>query len=409
MPELFYRKASVHFIINQLDEARVALDTALTLHPDFAPGLCLLSEIQQAFGKLEDSIATIRRATAINPDLPYLYTTLGKAKTFTKGDPELEKLLELQQSTDRFGRTEKIALNYALFKAYEDIGEDEKAFDALKTGSDLKRATIPYHEDANRLSLDEMRRVFTKDYIDSFAGKGYESDLPVFIVGMPRSGTTLTEQIISSHPDIYGAGELMDLTAAEMAVDGELNHDTARILGETYVSRIRKLDKSGTALHISDKMPGNFMRLGLIAAALPNAKIIHCRRDPIDTCLSCYKQLFARGQYWSYDLEELGHFYQYYLAVMDHWRAVLPGRFYEISYEETVMDFENQARKLVDYVGVKWNDACLEPHKQKRAVLTASKTQVIKPVYQSSVASWRRYEKQLQPLIRIVAPELAQS
>lgn len=166
-----------------------------------------------------------------------------------------------------------------------------------------------------------------------------------------------------------------------------------------YVEELKKLDASGKAKRITDKMPGNYLRMGEIVSMLPDAKIIHCRRDPVDTCLSCYKQNFARGQYWSHNLEELAHQYKLYEEMMNHWREVLPGRFMDFDYEETVMNFEPQARKLIEFIGLPWNDACLEPHKNKRGILTASKTQVIKPIYTTSVQSWKRYEKQLAPLI----------
>jgi hypothetical protein len=303
------------------------------------------------------------------------------------------------------GQQAEISLYYALYRAFEDIGDHDRAFAYLKRGSDLKRLTIPYDQAQSRLHLDRMKDMFTPAFIEQFKGRGDDSDLPVFIVGMPRSGTTLTEQIISAHPDTYGAGELIDLNVAEMSLGGTFTPENAALLGKTYINRIRKL--APDALRITDKMPGNYYRIGMIAAALPHAKIIHCRRNPIDTCLSCYKQLFARGQYWSYTLEDLGHFYQVYEEMMDHWRTVLPGRFLEVDYEATVNDFEHQARSMINHVGLPWHPACLEPHKNKRTVLTASKTQVIQPVYKTAVESWRIYEKHLQPLIRIVAPDQA--
>jgi hypothetical protein len=217
---------------------------------------------------------------------------------------------------------------------------------------------------------------------------------------MPRSGTTLTEQIISSHPDIYGAGELYTLAQVENEI-GTLTPENAKEWGAKYVELVKEINEdSKTAIKITDKMPGNFIRIGQIVNALPNAKIIHCRRNPIDTCLSCYKQLFGRGHYWSYNLEEMAQHYEEYDDLMAHWRNVLPKKFLEINYEDTVNDFENQARKLIDFVGMEWNDACLKPHKQKRSVLTASKGQVIKPIYKTSVHAWKRYEEQLQPLIK---------
>ena len=160
-------------------------------------------------------------------------------------------------------------------------------------------------------------------------------------------------------------------------------------------------EETQKSLKITDKMPGNYSRIGSIFLSMPNAKIIHCRRSPIDTCLSCYKQLFSRGHEWTYDFEAMAEHYGDYLALMEHWRKVLPeGSFLEINYEDTINDFENQARKLIDYAGLEWNDACLSPHKAKRSVLTASKAQVVKPIYKTSVEGWKRYEEQLAPLVK---------
>ncbi|MBI2234972.1 MAG: tetratricopeptide repeat protein [Micavibrio aeruginosavorus] len=405
MPEVFYRKATVHFMINQLPQAQEALSKAMEISPNLPAGLSLRAEIDQALGDMESSAANIRKAIAINPDLPYLYMTLAKTKKFTPGDSDLEKMLALEKDIARQGQHAEMSLCYALYRAFEDLGDYGRAFSYLKRGSDIKRAAIPYDENQSRFHMERIKTLFTRDFIDGFKGHQNFSDLPVFIVGMPRSGTTLTEQIISAHPDAYGAGELTDLTVAEMGVENIFTPATSEKFAEIYLTRIRAL--APDAKRITDKMPANFFRIGMIAAAMPNAKIIHCRRNPVDTCLSCYKQLFARGQYWSYDLEELGRYYLLYEEIMQHWRDVLPGRFYEIDYETTVGDFEHQARALIDYVGLPWDDRCLEPHKNKRTVLTASKTQVIKPVYKTSVESWRNYEAQLQPLVKIVAPELA--
>ena len=218
---------------------------------------------------------------------------------------------------------------------------------------------------------------------------------------MPRSGTTLTEQIISSHPDVFGAGELPDIMRTKRRVN-EISAANLKEAGQLYVDLTSARDKSGKAKRITDKMPGNYMNIGFIASILPNAKIIHCCRSPMDTALSNYKQNFMVGQYWSYDLEEMGVEYLRYLDLMEYWHEQLPGRILDIHYEDTVNDLEGQARRLIDHIGLPWDDACLEPHKQKRAVLTASKSQVTKPVYKTSVQKWKRYEDQMQPLVKVL-------
>lgn len=406
MPEAYLRKGITYFLSNRLEEARKAVSHAIELKPDLALGYATLGEICQSEGKTEESETLIRQGLAISKDLPSLYYSLGKVKKYKADDEDFHDLCALINGAERKGTQYCISLYFALAKAYEDVGDYKQAFAYLKKGNDAKRRTISYSRELNSEGFVQIKTAYNPQSIRMFEGKGCTSDLPVFIVGMPRSGTTLTEQIISSHPDVYGAGELIELTLAERAV-GQLTPDNAAQLGQAYVDMIRKLDPSGKAKRITDKMPGNFSRLGEIACTMPNARIIHCRRDPIDTCLSCYKQLFARGQYWSYNLDELADQYHMYEDLMDHWRAVLPGRFIEIDYEETVTDLESVARRLIDYIGLPWDEACLKPHEQKRAVLTASKMQVIKPVYTSSVKSWARYEEELQPLIRKLKPELA--
>lgn len=400
------QKANLLFMSNHPHDALECLNIVLEKSPNSVQALAQKSEIYQSLGDMEKSADTARKALELRK-MPGLYNTIGKTKKFTEDDQDFKDMLALQEHIDKRGLSQKSALNFALFKAYQDIGDYEKAFECLKAGNDAKRDTLPYNEEAQKNGMARMKEIYTPALIKSLEGKGFESDLPVFIVGMPRSGTTLTEQIISSHPDVYGAGELNDWGNVSDKFRAKELKEAAYEKGEVYINRIKALDPTGKAKRITDKMPGNYFRLGEIVTSLPNAKVIHCRRNSMDTCLSNYKQSFARGQYWSYNLEELGRQYKMYEEIMEHWRKVIPDRFLEINYEETVGDLETQARKLINYIGLEWNEACLEPHKQKRSVMTASKTQVIKPVYKTSVEAWRRYEKQLQPLVEILMPEEA--
>lgn len=401
MPAVYQSKANLLFITNHADEALKALEKVLERQPRSVQALSLKSEIYQSLGDMDKAAALARQALEIKK-APGIYITLSKTKKFTKDDPDLQDMLAFAENAGQISLVQRSSLFFALYKAFQDIGDYDKAFEYLKAGNDAKRATLPYNHEAQAAHYKRLQEIYTPAYLDKLSGKGYKSDLPVFILGMPRSGTTLTEQIISSHPDVYGAGELTDLSVVEYLFKGKKLEDTLEERGKMYVERIRALDPAGKAKRITDKMPGNYFKIGEIVSILPDAKIIHCRRNPVDTCLSCYKQSFARGQYWSYDLKELGEQYRLYEELMAYWRKVLPGRFLEIDYEDTVTDLETQARKLIDYIGLEWNEACLEPHKQKRAVMTASKTQVIRPVYKSSVEAWRRYEKQLQPLVEVL-------
>ncbi len=399
MPDAYMRKGSICHISNRIEEAEECFKKALEMKPGMPVALICLAELNLTMGDKEKAHEYVKKAQAEHINLPALYHTLSKTKKFTADDPDFQKMVELEKTVEHFGIDQACVLNFALFSAYEDIGDYKKAFEHLQKGNQYKRQQIPYDSERQRNNFEAIYESDIKKELARFKGKGFKSDLPVFIVGMPRSGTTLTEQTISSHADVYGAGELLEISILDQEF-GVLNENNAAKQGEWYINQIKPRDPSSKALRITDKMPGNFSSLGKILAILPDSKIIHCRRNPIDTCLSCYKQNFARGQYWSYDLEELADYYNMYVDLMEHWRTYLGDRFIEIDYEETVSNFESQARKLIDYVDLPWDDACLEPHKQKRAVLTASKMQVIKPVYKTSVKSWERYGDELQPLIK---------
>jgi hypothetical protein len=256
--------------------------------------------------------------------------------------------------------------------------------------------------------FDEIKQAFSAENIERLSGEGVSDSTPIFVLGMPRSGTTLTEQIIASHPDVYGAGELHYLLEiSQRAVAGaafpsnlrQLDRELLTAWGQEYLSALKR--HAPEAARITDKMPQNFQMLGLIHLMLPNAKIIHVKRNPVDTCLSCFTMHFAaKSVKYSYDLTELAHFYVGYAELMEHWRNVLPeNAFLEVQYEDVIQDVEGQARRLIDYCGLEWDNACIAFHENKRVVRTASVAQVRKPVYKSSVERWRRYEKHLGPLL----------
>jgi hypothetical protein len=267
----------------------------------------------------------------------------------------------------------------------------------------LARRGYGYSRQAMEGHVDRLCAAFAGE---SFPGpRAGDSDRPVFIVGMPRSGTTLTEQILASHPKVFGAGELGLMgQAAQMLRRGSVD-SLASASGDSlakatafYLREIGRID--GEAARVTDKMTANFLRLGLIARMFPNARIVHCRRDPMDTCLSCFQQNFRAAHLsWTCDLADLGHYYCQYRRLMDHWRQILPaGSMLEVDYEDTVSGLETQARRLVDFVGLEWDDACLRFHEADRTVVTASHSQVRRKVYAGSVGRWRRYGGGLRPL-----------
>jgi Sulfotransferase family len=324
--------------------------------------------------------------------------------------PVLESLAKTASALPLQERTE---LMFTLGKVRDDLGRYDAAFAAYAEGNRLKAGTLRFNEARTAQQAADIAKHFTAEVFERCRGAGNPDPTPVFIVGMPRSGTSLTEQILSSHSRVHGAGELKDFhrIVGEMAGLGTgapfpqfvstVSPAALTTVGDRYLESIHKL--APTALRITDKMPGNFNYLGLIALALPNAKVIHMIRDPMDSCLSCYTHLFSDTMEFAYDLGTLGRYYIQYTKLMSHWRAVLPeGFILDMRYADLVGDVEAQTRRMLDHIGLSWEDACLSFYENDRPVRTASLAQVRRPIYKSSVAGWKRFEKQLEPLLNIV-------
>ncbi len=306
-------------------------------------------------------------------------------------------------------------VHFALGKALEDVGDYGRAFEHFLKGNALKRREVHYDEAAEERNLQLIADVFDSSLIERFAGVGDPSAVPIFIVGMPRSGSTLIEQILASHPQVQAAGERSNLDRIVRTATGAdkqipfpasiraLDTDGFRRLGQAYLASLPALGPGQE--RITDKTPSNFHHVGLIRLILPNARIIHTMRDPVDTCVSCFSTLFAQGQTFSFDLAELGRYYRRYDELMKHWRSVLPaGALLDVSYAEVVDDLEAQARRLIEYCGLPWDDRCLSFHETSRPIRTASNVQVRRPLYRSSLARWRRYEAFLEPLLAELHP-----
>jgi hypothetical protein len=336
---------------------------------------------------------------------------LAELKRFHVGDPHIGIMDQLLKDSASVGDEQRIGLHFALSKAYADFDDYENAARHMVEGNALKRRRLQYDE---RESLDELRRaeeVFTHELMQRCAGLGNSSATPIFIVGMPRSGTTLIEQILASHESVFGADELIYFSEEVTKLSGAfgssckypafvpiMTAEGLHRLGDEYLGAIHAI--APTAARITDKMPSNFRFVGLIHLALPNARVIHACRNPIDTCLSCYSILFSDGQAFTYDLRELGRLYKGYDRLMRHWHSVLPkGIMIDVQYEELVNDFENVARRILAHCGLEWSPACLEFQKTRRPVRTASAIQVRQPIYSTAVGRWRQYAKMLEPLL----------
>lgn len=396
--------------------ARPAFENAMNLSPNNPRIIYELGVLERIAGNIKRSNELIEKALVLQPDNPAALRTFGADIKYEYGDDNYKRLNYVAAKFSEFSPVEQIHLHYALAKVGEDVGELDAAFRHYAVAGAKKRKIEHYNErDAAKLS-QVIPKVVTPENLKKANEIGSQSDVPVFILGMPRSGTSLMEQILSAHPDIFGAGELKILTGVleniglgenkglrlrmgekDPVFDYDANVSWAE-RGDKYVERLKKL-ADGDYKRIVDKMPGNCNFVGLIHAILPNAKIIHSRRHPVETCLSCYRIHFAEGHFWTYNLRELGRHYRRYWDLMKYWREAFPGVMYEAIYEENVADTEGSARKLIDYLGLDWNERCLEFYNVDRPVKTASVTQVRKPIYKTSTNRWRKYEKHLGPLL----------
>ncbi len=396
--------AATLLMLNRFDEAAEHYQRALALKPNMAEAHHGYGNLLTIFGRTDEARLAIEQAIDLMPRRAEFYRSLGEVKRLRAGDRQIAMVEALAREPSALPEDERIHLDFALGKIYADLGQHQRAFRHLLVGYARKRKQIDYEEAAALQRFAVTRDLFSAEVMAERAGLGDPSPLPVFIIGMPRSGTTLVEQILASHPLVHGGGERGDFEAAAagLAAADDTPPDVGaaelRRVGAAYLDRARAL--APDAARITDKMPGNFRFAGLIHLALPNARIIHTVRDPVDTCLSCFSILFGGDQPYSYDLAELGRFYQAYRALMAHWRAVLPaGTMLEVRYETLVADFEAQARRIIAHCGLGWDNSCLEFHKVQRPVRTASSYQVRQPLYQTSVGRSRPYAAMLGPLL----------
>jgi tetratricopeptide (TPR) repeat protein len=394
------------FELKRHEEALASHDQALAIQPDFAEAHHGRATLLSTFGRIKEAQHVLEKAIELAPRKALFYNSLAFSKRFVDGDPHLTLVEALARDMESLPEEDQIYLHFVMGKVYADLGQHERSFSHLIEGNALKRKQIVYDEAAALAQVERMRQLFTAEAMRKGRGFGDRSTVPVFIIGMPRSGTTLVEQILASHPKIYGAGELDDFQIVLANLRGSVRSrggfgaEDLRQIGARYLERVRAI--APAAERITDKMPGNYLYAGLIHLALPNARIIHIRRDPLDTCLSCFSLLFTRNLLpFTYDLTELGRYYRAYATLMEHWREVLPlEQMLEVHYEELVANFEPLVRRIVAYCGLEWDDACLEFNKTQRPVRTASVVQVREPIYRSSIRRWRPYEGMLRPLIK---------
>jgi tetratricopeptide (TPR) repeat protein len=405
--------------LGRWDEAEATFRGAIATHPEFAAAYNNLGLILKERGRMAEARHAAEQAIRLSPRDASYYDNLAAVRPFRAGDCYVTALNDLAAEATSLSTANRTHLHFALAKANEQLDDPERAFRHLLAANALKRQQVAYDEAATLAAMDRTRQRFTRKFIGDREGGGVRSAVPVFVVGMPRSGTTLIEQILASHPQISAAGELtlFEQTANALGCATprplpfpdfvpDMAASQFRELGALYLKKL--LPRAPGAARIVDKMPANFLYAGLIHLALPDAVIIHAIRDPVDTCVSCFSVHFTKGQLHTYDLAELGRYYRQYQELMAHWHSVLPpGRVMDVRYEVLVDDLEGVARRIIARCDLPWDPRCLEFHRNERPVRTASAMQVRKPIYRSSVGRWRRYRNFLGPLFAALAPAAA--
>jgi tetratricopeptide (TPR) repeat protein len=394
------------------EEAVASLRHALEIRPNLAEAHNALGTSLLTLGRLAEGCRSIETAIALAPTRTDFHRNLAMATRHSAGDAHLQAMEELARDMTSLDDSQRMELHFALGKAYTDIERRSEALSHFIEANAIKRRQITYSEPTSLMQIERIKAVMTRDLLERKAGSGAVSELPIFIVGMPRSGSTLIEQILASHPAVFGAGEVGNFAetvarfcGASMApalfteIIPDMAVERLAELGASYLDSLRKL--APEAGRITDKMLPNFRMLGLIHLALPGARIIHARRDPLDNCLSAFGRNFSKSnQPFSYDLAELGRYYRAYDGLMAHWRNVLPaGVMIEVQYEHLVADLEPQARSILEHCGLDWDPRCLAFHDTERPVRTASVTQVREPLYRSSIGRWGSVRHMLGPLL----------
>jgi tetratricopeptide (TPR) repeat protein len=395
---------------DRFSDAIAACEAALRIKPTAIETNSLYGVLLKSVGRLDDARNQFEKTLEIAPTAYGVYANFADLQTFTPDNHHLAAMEKILAEAEDRASERYFPLHFAIGKAYDDIGEYQKALAHFQTGARLKRSTLNYEEAQTLSFFDTTETVFTADFLRNPPYQGKSTEAPVFIVGMPRSGSTLVEQVLSNHPSTFGAGEIKEfsrqLNKLRSRFPGlpkypqivqKMNAAQFNVLAEGYLNKVISL--APNSLRITDKLLTNYYFVGLLHILFPKAKFIHTRRNPVDTCWSAYTKLFKDDMPHSYDFGELGRYYQKYDHLMAHWEQVLPpGVMKTVVYEDVVDDLPKMARELIAFLGLSWDDACLSFHQSSRPVKTASVVQVRRPVYSSSVGRWKRYGDGLKPL-----------
>jgi len=406
---LFQSRLAIESIqTGDYDRGLELFDAVLEKLPNDPASLTSRGHALKTKGEREDAEASYRSALSVKPDHGDAWYALANLKTYRFDTAEIE-MMKKQAQRDDLAFMDRVHLNFALGKAFEDERDHEASFAHYDEGNALKRAQTRYSADAMSAELARQKKVCTPELFEKQAGGGHDAPDPIFIVGLPRAGSTLLEQILASHSQIDGTLELPNILALAHRLRGrkashsnypevlhDLSADQRAEMGETYIEDTR-IHRAGARFFI-DKMPNNFRHIGLIHLILPNATIIDARRAPMDCCFSGFKQLFAEGQEFTYGLTEIGRYYSDYVDLMEHWDAVLPGKVLRVQHEDVLDDLEGQVGRMLGHIGVDFEPACLSFHETNRAVRTASSEQVREPINRKGQGAWKPFEPWLDPL-----------
>jgi tetratricopeptide (TPR) repeat protein len=392
--------------LNQIDAALEHFHAALRINPQHTYALVALGNTHASSGRFVDAENFYNRALQFEPGNLAAWSAIPEIRTMSLADREWLKVSE-KIAAQNLSPRERSRLHFALGKYFNDIKEFDTAFSHYHRANELsKLVEVPYNPVAETTRVERLRATFSPSRAAQHHPTASTSERPVFILGMPRSGTSLVEQIVASHPNVVGAGELNfwhNALHQFMPAQPLQALDPALVSGlaDAYSAVLDNLSRH--AQHIVDKAPHNFMAIGLIHAVFPKARFIHLQRNPIDTCLSIYFQDFASSFSFANDLHNLAHYYQEYVRIMAHWRSIIPAsQFLDVSYDALVADQEAGSRKIIEFLGLAWSPRCLEFQKAERAVKTASQWQVRQPMYKTSVERWRKYERHLGPLLGLI-------
>jgi tetratricopeptide (TPR) repeat protein len=412
-------KAAILARVGDYDRAIKLYAEILAEYPQHAKVWMSYGHALKTAGQQSDCVAAYRRCIALSPEMGEAYWSLANLKTFRFTVADLDTMRAQLERTD-IGDEDRFHFDFAMGKALEDAGDYAASFRHYAQANERRRRGIRYEASDLSEHVRRSKEVLTEDFFRARAGVGSNAPDPIFVVGLPRAGSTLIEQILSSHPLVEGTMELPDVmsiarglgerkTRAEISkypdVLTSLDAAEFREFGERYLSQTR-IQRKSNAPYFIDKMPNNFEHVGLIHLMLPNARIIDARRHPLGCCFSGFKQHFARGQFYSYSLEDLARYYRDYAELMAHFDAVLPGRVHRVIYESMVEDTEAEIRRLLDYCGLPFDERCLRFYENDRAVRTASSEQVRRPIFKDGVDQWRHYEPWLEPLRTALGPVL---